>query len=163
MDGLRRISDAVERFRPIADANAPVPPKAIKISLIVFMRAWYTHVMFPVNRYDAKLFQEIYIFSVDYRHASCMLLAISRREPHMAKEYRTVDRHGKATLDLEVSVHPEGASFRNWKLVIGALPEQIAEIRRDCGNGIISRDEMAARELAWHRAMMKTRRARRSA
>lgn len=81
----------------------------------------------------------------------------------MAKEYRTVDRHGHGTLDLEVSMHPEGATFRNWRLVTGALPEKIAEIRRDCGNGLITTDEMKKLERDWHRGMAAARRKRRAA
>ena len=81
----------------------------------------------------------------------------------MAMEYRTVDRHGKGTLDLERSIHSGGAEWRNWRLVTGALPAEIAIIRRDCGNGLISHDEMKVREAAWHRALRAARRKRRAA
>ncbi len=80
----------------------------------------------------------------------------------MATEYRTVDRHGHGTLDLERSEHVEGATWRNWKLVTGALPAEIAIIRRDCGNGLITKEEMKSREAAWHRALVAARRQRRA-
>lgn len=81
----------------------------------------------------------------------------------MAIEYRTIDRHGKGTLDLERSIHAEGSSWRGWRLVTGALPADIGRIRCDCGNGLITKDEMKARELAWHKELLKQRRARRAA
>lgn len=81
----------------------------------------------------------------------------------MAMEYRTVDRHGKGTLDLERSVHSEGAEWRNWRLVTGALPEEIAKIRRDAGNGLMTKEEMKAREAAWSRKLQAERRKRRAA
>jgi hypothetical protein len=81
----------------------------------------------------------------------------------MAKEYRTVDRHGHGTLDLERSIHADGTAWRGWRLVTGALPAEIARIRCDCGNGIITEDEMKVREAAWHRQAAKERRARRAA
>ena len=75
----------------------------------------------------------------------------------MAMEYRTVDRHGHDTLDLEVSIHAEGSSWRNWRLVGGALPAEIAKIRRDCGNGVITKDEMVARTHLWCKMQAKNR------
>ena len=81
----------------------------------------------------------------------------------MAVEYRTVDRHGKGTLDLECSIHSDGAEWRNWRLVTGALPAEIAVTRRDCGNGLITKDEMKAREAAWVRQRQAARRKRRAA
>lgn len=81
----------------------------------------------------------------------------------MAMEYRTVDRHGKGTMDLERSIHSEGAEWRNWRLVAGALPEEIAKIRCDAGNGLITKDEMKAREAAWSRKLQAERRKRRAA
>lgn len=81
----------------------------------------------------------------------------------MAMEYRTVDRHGKGTLDLERSIHSEGAEWRNWRLVTGALPAEIAIIRRDCGNGLISKEEMKKREAAWMRASKNARKKQRAA
>lgn len=76
----------------------------------------------------------------------------------MAMEYRTVDRHGKGTLDLERSIHSDGAEWRNWRLVTGALPAEIATIRRDCGNGLLSKEEMKKRETAWMRKSASERR-----
>lgn len=75
----------------------------------------------------------------------------------MAKEYRTVDRHGHETLDLEVSIHAEGSSWRGWRLVGGALPAEIAKIRCDCGNGLMTKDEMKAREAAFWKLHIKNR------
>jgi hypothetical protein len=75
----------------------------------------------------------------------------------MATEYRTIDRHGKGTLDLEFSTHAEGSDWRGWKLVGGALPAEIAKIRCDCGNGLISKDEMVARTHTWCKAQIKKR------
>lgn len=77
----------------------------------------------------------------------------------MAVEYRTVDRHGKGTLDLERSVHVEGGEWRNWRLVTGALPAEIATLRRDCGNGLISDDERKVRELIWMKNLKRKRKA----
>jgi hypothetical protein len=73
----------------------------------------------------------------------------------MAIEYRTVDRHGKGTLDLERSVHSDGADWRNWRLVAGAMPAAIASLRCDCGNGLLSDEERKIRELAWWRSRKK--------
>lgn len=82
----------------------------------------------------------------------------------MAVEYRTVDRHGKGTLDLERSVHTDGAEWRNWRLVTGALPAEIATLRRDCGNGLISREDLKDKEAAWLKSRQAARRrARRAA
>lgn len=81
----------------------------------------------------------------------------------MATEFRTIDRHGHGTLDLERSVHAEGASWRGWRVVGAALPADIAKIRCDCGNGLITKDEMKARELAWGRQHQTEKRKRRAA
>lgn len=81
----------------------------------------------------------------------------------MATEYRTVDRHGKGTLDLERSVHADGSDWRNWRLVTGALPAEIAIIRRDCGNGLISDEERQTKELDWMKALRKIKKTRKAA
>jgi hypothetical protein len=77
----------------------------------------------------------------------------------MATEFRLVDRHGHGTLDLEKSIHVEGASWRNWRIVGAALPAEIAKIRCDCGNGLITTEEMKSREVAWGRQFKKKRKA----
>lgn len=80
----------------------------------------------------------------------------------MAIAYRTVDRYSGKCLDLEISKHPDGSDWRNWRLAVGALPVEIAEIRCDFGNGLISEEEKNKRELAWHRQMVRARRAKRA-
>lgn len=75
----------------------------------------------------------------------------------MATEFRTVDRHGHGSLDLERSDHAEGTAWRGWRVVGSALPAEIARIRCDCGNGLITKDEMTARELAWGREFKRSR------
>lgn len=74
-------------------------------------------------------------------------------------EYRFVERYSQPVADLERSQHVAGAAWRNWKLVAGALPIEIARIRAECGNGIISNAERTARESDWHKAQAKRRRA----
>jgi hypothetical protein len=81
----------------------------------------------------------------------------------MATEFRTIDRHGHDTLDLERSDHAEGTAWRGWRVVGAALPAEIAKIRCDCGNGLITKDEMKARELAWGRRRQAEKRKRKAA
>lgn len=76
-------------------------------------------------------------------------------------EFRTIDRHGHGMLDLERSKHPIGVTWRSWEIIGGALPERIAELRRDWGNGLITEDEYQKQKRAWSRAVQKAGAARR--